>query len=174
MLKLISFIFVLAFVAVGLADAEIPLPGPGIPPTRPQPTPTPPQSPGSTTYTLGTSHIRRYRDRTFTYPISSSLNDIRALRITCTNQRIEIKKVIIQFTNGKKYDELNLRGTLGLGDSRITYLYGNTVSRITVVASNAWFFYRHGVFRIDATAATAGGKSDVGDSPDETAFQLFE
>lgn len=199
MLKVLSFLVVLAFATVVVADAEVPLPGPGAPPTQPAPpqptppmapTPTPPPYdpnpeptpyyptptpyptpyPGNpsqdTTYTLGRGQVSRFKDRSFTFSPPSSLRNIRALRVTCTNEKIKIKTITVKFTNGQSLRQPVLEGLYRTGDSKISYLSSAAVVSVTVTAGSSSVFRTDGTFQLDAAASPAKS-NDVGDGSGE-------
>ncbi len=155
MIKFVTF-FILAFalVSVCLADTELPLPGPGSPPSQGPGSP-PPQGPESSTYTIGSGQVGRFKERSFIFSIPSNLNRIRGLRVTCTHQKIKIKNITVQFADGEVSEQTDLLGTLSLGEFRISYLPGKAVAVITVVASSSSLFRKDGVFMLDATTANA-------------------
>ncbi len=188
MLKLMSFLVVLAFATVVVADAEVPLPGPGAPPTDPAPPqPTPPVTPAptpppydpnpapyptpfpgdpgaDTTYPLGSGSVGRFKERSFTFAPPESLSNIRALRVTCTNEKIKIKSVTVTFKSGQTQTQLILEGSYRTGDSRISYLYSTAVASVTVVASSSSVFRTNGSFQLDAAASRVNAKGNVGEN----------
>jgi len=181
MIKLLSFLMVVAFATAGLTDSEVPLPGPGAPPSEPAPPqPTPPPVPqptpppydpnptpyptpyptatpypnpgGEVTYSLGSGQVGRFKERSFSFRPPRELRNIRALRITCTNKKLKIKSVKVEFRDGQILDQFTLTGAYSLGDSRITYMYSAPVRKVTVTASTSSVFRSNGAFRIDASA----------------------
>ena len=204
MLKLMPFLVVLAFATVVIADAEVPLPGPGAPPTDPAPphptppmapTPTPPPydpnptpyptatpyptpypgNPGTdTTYQLGSGSVGRFKERSFTFRPPAGLRNLRALRITCTNEKIKIKSVTVQFKSGQTQDQTILEGLYRSGDSRISYMYSNTVTSVTVVAGTSSVLRSNGAFQLDAAASRTNAKGETGEDDGTEQFQVFE
>lgn len=175
LLKLMCF-FMIGVIAAALASAEdIPLPGPGAPPAEPPPTyptPPPPPSPPPTnptpppnppgqpgqdiTYTLGSGQVGRFGDRDFDFYPQWGLRNLRALRLSCTNNKIKIKSVQIKFTNGRSARAQFLKGVYSFGDSRTQYLYGGQeVERVTVNAASSSIFKKNGAFRLDAAATVS-------------------
>lgn len=182
MLKFMSFLLAGILIAP-IAKADLPLPGPGAPPSEPPPvqptppfapSPTPPSAPSPTpppyedptyppapppeygrdvTYTLGSGQVGRFTDRSFNFYPQVGLRNLRALRITCTNNKIKIKSVKVRINNGREINATFLNGVYNLGDSRNHYLYSNNeVVKITVKASSPSLFRKNGAFRLDAAA----------------------
>jgi hypothetical protein len=198
MIKLLSFLLVVAFAAAGLADSEVPLPGPGAPPTEPAPPqPTPPPVPqptpppydpgnprptpyptpyptatpfpnpgGEVTYSLGSGTVGRFKERSFSFRPPRELRNIRGLRVTCTNRKVKIKSVKVEYRDGQIMDQFTLTGTYRLGDTRTTYLYGAPVRKVTVIASTSSIFRSNGAFRVDASAIQAKTNDIDPDDPE--------
>lgn len=134
---------------------RIPKPTPPYPeePTpRPIPNPAPkPPKVNRNTFTVGVGQVGRFKERKFTFFIPAHRSEIRALRITCTQQEIKIKDVLVQYVDGQESNQYLLAGTLEKGQSTITYLHGYPVFKITVVATSSSVFKGKGAFRLDAT-----------------------
>lgn len=157
-LALVTTLATMSF-TLGFADTELPLPGPGAPPTNPPPAapppaPAPPHQGAERTYTVGVGQVGRFKSRQFVYSIPPYLNKIWALRVTCTQQKVKIKNVILTYTDGQQSEAFMLSGVLEKpGDSRIHYMYGKNIAKITVVAASSSVFKKNGAFRLDATAS---------------------
>lgn len=141
---------------------EPPYPTPTPYPEYPTPTPYPGYPPPGqdTTYTLGSGQVGRLGERTFTFQPPSNLRNIRALRVTCTNEKIKIKSVTVKFVNGQTATQAILEGLYRYGESRLTYMYSTPVSFVTVVAASSSVFRTNGSFRLDAAATMKNAKDE--------------
>jgi hypothetical protein len=143
------------------------------PSETPTPSPIPPQE-SKKTYTVGVGQVARFKDRVFNFFIPAHRSSIRALRITCTRQEIKIKNVTVQFTNGQRSDQFFLVGPLNFGESRVTYMPGEAVFKITVVASSSSIFKGKGAFRLDATAILLRRRNEGKEEPHQIESPLLD